>query len=94
MKRREFVRLGAVFPAAAVTATLTLKEDGKPPVEGLDVSVLNWAPGDTLVVQCSEHLSMEAAHRIKRYVEDSLPGVKALIFDAELTLQGVLRGPA
>lgn len=94
MNRREFVKLGPAFPAAAVTATLTLKEDGKPPIEGLDVSVLKWQPGDTLIIQCSAHLSMETAERIKRHVEGVLPGATVMVFDAGLTLEGVLRGPA
>lgn len=52
MNRREFVSLAPAFPVAAVTASLTLREDGHEPVE-LGVQVLKLQPGDTLVLQCA-----------------------------------------
>ena len=91
MNRREFVALTPAFPAATVTASLTLREDGKEPIE-LDVSVLKCQPGDTLVLRHQGHISMETAERIKRYIEDGFDGrVKAMVLDGGLSLDGVLR---
>lgn len=93
MNRREFVAMAPAFPVAAVTATLTLKEDGKDPVE-LDVSVLKVQRGDILVLRFNGRVSHEQAERIKRLVESQFNGLKAMVFDKDLELEGVLRGPA
>ena len=92
MNRRDFVKLSPAFPAAAVTATLTLKEDGKRPIN-LDVSVLKLERGDTLVLSCDGDMSMNTADRIRFEVEHLLPGIKALIVADGLNVEGVLRGP-
>lgn len=91
MNRREFVAMTPAFPVAAMTASLTLREEGKEPVE-LDVSVLKVKPGDTLVLRCHQHVPMEGLERIKHLVESRFPGLKALVLDKDLAIDGVLRG--
>lgn len=93
MNRREFVKLGPAFPAAAVTATLTLKEEGMPAVEGLDVSVLRLKAGDYVVLRCDGHITQDAAARIKAAWADAVPGTAAIVLDAGIRVDGVLRWP-
>jgi hypothetical protein len=93
MNRREFVALAPAFPVGAVTATLTVKEADKSPVD-LDVSVLKLQPGDTLVLTAPGYITQEAAERIKRYTEERFPGVNAIVLGDGLKVDGVLRGPA
>ena len=91
MNRRQFVKLAQAFPAAAVSASLVLREDGKTPVE-LDVSVLKCEPGDTLVLSTAERVSMDTAARIQHYVADRFDGrVKVMLLSDGITLDGVLR---
>ena len=93
MNRRQFVRLAPAFPVAAVTATLTLKEDGKPPIEGLSVSVLKLQPGDIVVLRCAGSIPMATADRIKAMWEQFVPNTKAIILADGMTVEGILRGP-
>jgi hypothetical protein len=93
MNRREFVAMAPAFPIATVTASLTLKEEGKAPVD-LDVSVLKVQPGDTLVLRSTVLLTMAQKDYIKAQVETLFSGVKAMVLDRDLQIEGVLRGPA
>lgn len=94
MNRRDFVKLSPAFPVAAVTATLTLKEEGQPPIGGLDVSVLKLEPGDVVVLRVEGHILMATAERIKAHWECAVPGTRAFILADGMTVEGVLRGPA
>jgi hypothetical protein len=93
MNRRDFVKMAPAFPAAAVTATLTLRENGKDPVE-LDVSVLKLQRGDTVVLRCHERVTKEMADRIKGDFSSTFEdmGVKAMVLDKTVSIEGVLRG--
>lgn len=90
MDRRSFVKMSAALPAAAVTASLTLKEEGKPPIEGLDVSVLRLQPSDTLVISAPGNISADVANRLRQMVEASLD-CRAIILGDGLKVEGVLR---
>lgn len=90
MNGREFVKLAPAFPAAAVTASLTLREEGKESVE-LDVSVLKCQPGDTLVLRSTGRLHMEDCERIQQHFEHIFPGLKAIVLKDGMTLDGVIR---
>lgn len=90
MNRREFVKLAPAFPAAAVTASLTVREEGKAPVE-LDVSVLKCQPGDTLVLRANGRLHMEDRECIQQHFEHIFPGLKAIVLNDGMTLDGVIR---
>lgn len=92
MNRREFVALTPAFPAAAVSASLTVRETGKDPID-LDVSVLKLQPGDVLVLRSAQSLSQNQVARISALIQDRF-GVKALVLDADLSLDGVIRGLA
>lgn len=92
MNRREFVALAPAFPVAAVTASLTLRQDGHEPVD-VDVSVLKLQPGDTIVLQCPALISSETAVRLKNQIEHLFPGATAIVLGDGLTITGVLRGP-
>jgi hypothetical protein len=85
--------MSPAFPAAAVSASLVLREDGKPPTE-LDVSVLRIQEGDRLVVRVHGQLSFDTAQRIQAQLEHAIPGVKVLVFDSDMKIEGVLRGSA
>ena len=91
--RRNFFALGPAFPAAMVSATLTLKEHGKEPID-LDVSVLTWKPGDALVLSTNDLMSMEQMERMSGHVERLFPGVKCIVLDRSFKLEGVLRQDA
>ena len=93
MNRREFVAMAPAFPVAAVSASLTVREDGKAPVE-LDVSVLKVQPGDTLVMRSRVPLKREQVDRVKQVIEAMLPGVQALVLTHDVAIEGVLRGPS
>lgn len=90
MDRREFVKLTPAFAAGAVSASLVLREDGKEPVE-LDVSVLKLREGDTLVMSTAGPIPAETAERIKVWVEDKFPGIRAMVMGDSLRVDGVLR---
>ena len=91
MDRRDFVKLAPAFAIGATTATLTLREEGKDPID-LDVSVLKCQPGDTLVLSVNMPVSHDAMRRIKAIVEDAFDNrVKALVLSDGLTLDGVIR---
>jgi len=93
MKRRDFVKLAPAFPVAAVTASLTLRETGKEPVE-LDVSVLKCQPGDTLVLTAPDNISEDTAARIKAWIEHTFENrIKAMVLGDGLTIEGVIRAP-
>jgi hypothetical protein len=92
MNRRNFFALAPAFPVAAVTATLTLREQGKPDIEGLDVSVLKLQPGDGVVLQCDGPISHDTADRIRATWEAWMPGTKAIVMGDGLSVKGVLRG--
>ena len=93
MNRREFVKLSQAFPVAAVTASLTLREEGKPDVEGLDVSVLRVQPGDIVVLSVPGCISSHTAERIKAQWESLCPGTRAAVLGDGMKIDGVLRGP-
>lgn len=90
MNRREFVALVPAFPVAAVTASLTLRQDGHEPIE-LGVQVLTLQPGDTLVLQAAVPISQDTAARLQAWIEQKFPDTKAIVLDHGLTLAGVLR---
>lgn len=92
MNRREFVKMAPAFPAAAITATMTLNEQGKEPID-LDLSVLTLESGDTIVLKCADYLTQEAADRIKSYFEYTFEerGIKAMVLDKGMSIEGVLR---
>lgn len=91
MNRRDFIAMAPAFPAATIAATLTLREDGKEPVD-LDVSVLKVEPGDIVVLKATQYISQEGAEYVKAYLEDRVfPGCKALVLTGGLSVQGVLR---
>lgn len=91
MNRRSFLALSPAFPAAAVSASLVLREEGKRPVE-LNMSVLKLQTGDSLIIQSEGHLSAAEAESIKGLMEHHFPGNKAMVMSDGLKLAGVLRG--
>jgi hypothetical protein len=91
MNRRSFLNLTPAFPAAAVTASLTLREEGKPAIDGLDVSVLKLQPGDTIVLRTDSNMPFETMERLKANVEYLFPDVKVMVLMDGLTVDGVLR---
>jgi hypothetical protein len=92
MNRRHFIGLTPAFPAAAVTASLTLREEGKPTIDGLDVSVLRVKPGDVVILRCTGHITHDYANRIVEYVTRLLPeGATAMVLGDDLSVDGVLR---
>ena len=92
MNRRNFLALAPAFPAAAVTATVTLKREGEPAIDGLGVSVLKCQPGDYVVLSVDASLSFETAERIRAMWEHSVPGTKAIVLSDGMKLHGVMRG--
>jgi hypothetical protein len=90
MNRRSFLKLSPAFPAAAATVTLTLREEGQQPVE-LDVRVLKLQKGDIVVLSAQQHLSVDACTMIQRHWADHFEGIKALVLQADLKVEGVLR---
>lgn len=93
MDRREFIAMSPAFPLAATTATLTVKAEGREPVD-LDVSVLRLQPGDTIVMSAPDHIRLETADRIRCLVEAKFPGVQAMVLSGDMKVEGVLRGPS
>lgn len=93
MKRRDFIAMSPAFPVAATTATLTVRTEGEQPVE-LDVSVLKLQPGDTLVIKARGQITQEEADRVSLGVGAMFQGVKVVVLDDALSIEGVLRGPA
>lgn len=91
MNRREFVKMSPAFAGAAVSASIVVREEGKPDHE-FGVSVLRTQPGDTLVLQCQGHISSETAARCGQVFKQLMPGLKVLVLDESVTLAGVLRG--
>lgn len=91
MNRRQFLALGPAFPAATVSASLIVKEDGKEALE-LGVNVLRLQPGDALVLRCKGRISYEQQERIAAVIKNQFPGMKAFVLDSDITLEGVLRG--
>lgn len=91
MDRRLFIKMSPAFPAAAVAATLTITEDGKPPID-LDVRVLKLQQGDTVVLSSPRLLRVEECHMIRRYWEDNHEGIKAMVLVDGMKVDGVLRG--
>ena len=90
MDRRTFVKLAPAFPAAAVSASLILKEDGHAPIE-LDISVLKAHAGDILVLSYAGKMSSETGERIRQHVKHIHPQLKALVLSEGLRLDGVIR---
>jgi len=90
--RRSFLSLSPAFPAAAVSASLLLKEDGKPDLE-LGLNVLHLQEGDTLVLTLDGRITQDMADRIKAHIEHVLPKIKAFILSEGMKIEGVLRGP-
>ena len=90
MNRRDFFKVTAAFPAAAMTAALVVREDGKPPVE-LDVSVLRTQPGDVLVLSVPGPISHQTAKRLEAYIKDRYPYMTAIVMSDGMKLDGVLR---
>jgi hypothetical protein len=70
-----------------------MRKSGKDPVE-LDVSVLKFQRGDTVVLRCHEHVTKEMADRIKGDFSSTFEdmGVKAMVLDKTVSIEGVLRG--
>ena len=91
MDRRSFLSLSPAFPAAAVSASLLLKEEGKPDIE-LGLNVLHLKAGDTLVLTLDGRISEDSAERIKAHLQHALPKTKALILGDGMKIEGVLRG--
>lgn len=89
---RELIEMPPAFPEPSVTASFTVREQGKEPIE-LDVSVLKLQPGDTLVLSVPGPLRQEIAERIKASAEEYLKdkGVKAMVLGDGMTIDGVLR---
>lgn len=92
LSRRSFVKLASAFPAAAVTATLTLREDGHDPIEGLAVTVLHVEPDDVVILTVSDHIRDETVRRIEAAWSRAVPGTRAIVVDSGMTVAGVLRG--
>lgn len=92
MNRRSFISLSPSFPVAAISASLTLREEGKPPID-LDVSVLKLEPGDTIVLT-APYLSLAAEDRVRAGVNNLFPDVKVMVLLDGMKVDGVLRGPA
>ena len=92
MDRRSFIKCSG-STAAAVTATLTVHEDGKESIAGLDISVLRLKPGDVLILRAPGRITADTAARLKDYVERALApmDVKAFIFGDGLRVDGILR---
>ena len=91
MNRREFVKLAPAFPAAAVSATLVVREEGKEPIN-CDVSVLKCQPGDTLVLKCGGLITADRAVRMTASIENLFDNrVRVMILDSSMSLEGVLR---
>lgn len=87
MNRRSFLKAA---PLAPVTATLTIREDGKPPIEGLDVSVLRLQPGDVVVLRVA-HLTHEAADNLQWLWAHRFPAIKAVVLSDDVTIDAVIR---
>ncbi len=91
MNRRSFLSMSPAFPVAAVSASVVLREEGKPPVE-LDVSVLRLQEGDRLIVTVPGMLSIASAERIKAALHQAIPMAQAVILSDGMKIEGVLRG--
>lgn len=90
MERRNFLKMAPAFPAAAVSASIVLHQDGLEDTD-LDVSVLKLERGDTLVLSTDRAISEDVAKRIRDYMEDKFPGIKAMVLGDGLSIDGVLR---
>jgi hypothetical protein len=91
MNRRDFVKMSPAFAGAAISASLVVREDGKETLE-LGVSVLKVQSGDVLVLTVDDYLSYESTRRLEEMVAPLFaPGVKILLLQRGMTLDGVLR---
>jgi len=91
MNRRSFLSLTPAFPAAAVSASLVLKEPSQPDIE-LGLNVLHLQEGDILVLTVNGYITQDNAARIKSNLEHLLPKTKAIILAEGMKVEGVLRG--
>jgi hypothetical protein len=91
MNRRQFVKLSTAFPAATVTASLTLHKDGEPPINNLDLSVLRVQPDDIVVLHCDGPIDEAQAARLKALWEARFPHTRAVVLGDGLSVAGVLR---
>ena len=90
LSRRRFLGLGPAMPAAAVTASLTITQQGHAPIT-LDASVLRLQTGDVIVLSCPRQISNEAARRIRDSLGEILPRVKVILLSGEMKIDGVIR---
>jgi hypothetical protein len=58
------------------------------------ISVAAIQPSDVIVIECDEHLSMDAMNRIKALVGTVFPANKAIVFDKGLRLKIAEKEPA
>lgn len=95
MDRRHFLAMAPAFPTAAMSASLTLREEGKPDIN-LDLSVLKLQPGDVLVLTVPGSIHDDTAAYIKASVAAVFhpKDIKVMVMSDGLSVAGVLRGPA
>jgi len=89
MDRRSFLKA----PAAAATAALVVREDGKAPLE-LDLAVLHMQAGDVLVLSVPGSISQETSTRLTACFEARWPQITVLVLGDGMKVDGVLRGLA